>query len=116
MILSPKIALPISDGMCYLPVESIIRVQAEGTYARVILQSNTPSMTVCKVLKDFEKVLLQHQFIRVHRTHLVNLRHIRSFHRSDGGYLVMNNGDEVPVSRRGKDWVQQQLMELAHRV
>jgi len=58
---------------------------------------------ISKTLKDVEEMLSRHHFIRVHKSHLVNIIYIRSFDKSSGGNLVLEDGSQVPVSRRKRD-------------
>ena len=60
-------------------------------------------MLVTRLLKDFEELLAPYRFFRVHNSHLVNLRYICKFSRSEGGQVVMENGDVVDVSRRRRE-------------
>ena len=60
-------------------------------------------MLVTRLLKDFEELLAPYRFFRVHNSHLVNLRYISKFSRSEGGQVVMENGDVVDVSRRRRE-------------
>ena len=54
-------------------------------------------------LKEFEEMLLPFRFCRVHNMHLINLNYVRKYLRGDGGRVIMENGDEIDVSRRKKD-------------
>jgi two-component system LytT family response regulator len=56
-------------------------------------------MTVSKTLKEFEELLVDYGFIRVHQSHLVNSSHIKSYQKSDGGYIIMIDGSVIPISR-----------------
>jgi len=56
-----------------------------------------------KPLKYFEELLEGYDFVRIHQSHIINLRHIRRYVRGDGGQVIMNNGTEIEVSRRKKD-------------
>jgi two-component system LytT family response regulator len=57
---------------------------------------------VTKTLKEFELLLKESGFFRVHQSHLVNLQHIKEFIKQDGGYLIMQDGVRIPVSFRKK--------------
>lgn len=64
---------------------------------------------VAKTLIEFEDLLQEHAFIRVHKTHLVNLKHVVAYVKTDGGVLQLSNGDKIAVSRRRKENVLKQL-------
>ncbi len=75
----------------------IIRIESSSNYSRVFF-TNRPPLLVCKILQWFEDMLPMESFVRVHRSHLVN----RSFiaERPSEHYLLLENGQVVPVSRR----------------
>ena len=97
-----KIAVPTGDGLEFLMIGHIIRIESSSYYSKVFLVNRTP-LLVTRLLKDFEEILAPYRFFRVHNSHLVNLRYIRKFVRGDGGQVYMDNGDVVDVSRRRKD-------------
>lgn len=97
-----KIGLPTSHGFRYMSIDKVIHIQADGSYSRIFTTTNEEIVT-CRVLKDFERALGRPTFLRVHRAHIVNLNHVKSLKRSAGGFLVMSNGNEVPISRKDKE-------------
>jgi len=101
--LAQKIGVPTTFGTDYYHVQEMIRLQADGAYIQLILESGQ-KVTVCRRLKDFEAVVQGKGFIRIHRSHIVNLNHIKGIHKNEGGYLTMSNGDKVPIAR--KEWQQ----------
>ena len=104
----PRIGLPTSDRIEFVEVKSIIRCQGESNYTCLHFENRRP-LLVAKTLIEFEELLQEHNFIRVHKTHLVNLKHVSAYVRNDGGRLILSNGHEVAVSRRRKDVVQKAL-------
>ncbi|MGV8092707.1 MAG: LytR/AlgR family response regulator transcription factor [Mangrovibacterium sp.] len=108
---SPKIGLPVGDHVEYVPVDSIIRCKGEGNYTRFIFPDRK-AILVAKTLVEFEELLADHGFIRVHKTHLVNLKYVTAFIRDNSGSLILSNGDEVAISRRRKDRVRERLKLL----
>lgn len=99
-----KIALPQEDKTEFIAVRDIIRCQADSNYTRFHLV-NDKSLIVSKTLKEYEMALREHNFYRVHNSHLVNLDHVRALSRRDGGCLEMADGSCVPISRTRKDEV-----------
>jgi two-component system LytT family response regulator len=97
-----KIAVPTGEGLEFLLIGDIVRIESSSYYSKVYL-TNRPPLLVTRLLKDFEDLLLPYRFFRIHNSHLVNLRYIRKFVRGDGGQVYMDNGDIVDVSRRRKD-------------
>ncbi len=97
-----RLALPQDDKIDFIPIRQIIRCQAESNYTRFILE-NRREILVSHTLKDFEAALESCGFIRTHQSHLVNLNHIQSLVKRDGGYLKMTDGSSVPISRSRKE-------------
>jgi two-component system LytT family response regulator len=97
-----KIAVPTNDGLEFLSISDIIRIESVSYYSKLFLVSGQVTL-VTRLLKDFEELLAPYRFFRVHNSHLVNLRYIRKFSRSEGGQVVMENGDVVDVSRRRRE-------------
>ncbi len=102
---NPRIGLPTGDRIEFIEVSKIIRCQGEGNYTHFFFEENK-HLLVAKTLVEFEDLLQGHSFIRVHKTHLVNLKHIVAWLKTDGGVLQFSNSDKVAVSRSGKDEVQ----------
>lgn len=97
-----RLALPQDDKIDFIPIHQIIRCQAESNYTRFILE-NHKEILVSRTLKDFEAALESCGFIRTHQSHLVNINHIQSYVKRDGGYLKMSDGSSVPISRSRKE-------------
>jgi len=108
---SKKIALTFSDKIDYVEVKHIIQCKGEGNYTRIILSCGKEHL-LSKPLIDFEEILNGYGFIRTHKAHVVNLSHVSTFIKSDGGYLKMTDGTSVPVSRRKKEFVLDELKKL----
>jgi two-component system LytT family response regulator len=97
-----KIAVPLADGLEFILIKNIIRIESSSSYSRIFLM-NGQSMLVTKLLKDFEDMLVPYRFFRVHNSHLVNLNYIKKYLRGVGGQVLLDNGDLIDVSRRKKD-------------
>jgi len=97
-----KIAIPSSEGLEFIEIKGIVRIESSSNYSRIFL-SNGKNIFVTKLLKDFEDLLLPYHFYRVHNSHLINMNYIQKYIRGDGGQVVMQNGDTVDVSRRKKE-------------
>ena len=101
-----KIPLPNSDGIEFVFPHKILYCKSDGSYTYVIMEHKKSLIT--KSLREMEELLEEHNFLRTHKSFLVNLSHIIKYIRIDGGYLVLSNGDKVAVSRRKKE----ELMKL----
>ena len=107
-IANKRIALPLADKIHFVEVQHIISCKGEASYT-TIFTSKGKHYLVSKPLIEYEDILSDYGFIRTHKSHIVNRTHINTFIKSDGGYLLMSDGSNIPVSRRKKEAV---LLEL----
>src|SRR5690349_21050842 len=75
---TPRIAIPMSSSFEFIPVSDIVRCVGESSYTTFYLKGGN-KMIVSKTLKEYEDLLNEHDFLRVHKSHLVNLNHVKSF-------------------------------------
>ena len=94
-----RISIRSSRGLFFIDKESIIRIEADGSYCNVYLTNGT-KQTVSKPLCRIEKLLNSSNYFRTHHSHLVNSNHIVMLQYEDGGYLQMSDGSQVPIARR----------------
>lgn len=106
-----KLALNTLDKLHIVNISDIVRCESDVNYTQFFF-SNGNKLLVTKTLKDFEDLLSEHQFIRVHQSHLVNVNFIKEFVKGDGGYLVMTDKTSVPVSTRKRIAVVEMLNSL----
>ncbi len=97
-----KIALSTTEGVFLKKIASIIHIQADGNYTKFYFEGIKKSMLISRILKDFESILKDYGFVRVHFSHLINLNHLESYHPKDGGHVMMSNKSLLPVSVRKK--------------
>ncbi|MFN4082346.1 MAG: LytR/AlgR family response regulator transcription factor [Bacteroidia bacterium] len=105
---NPKIALNLSDCIEYIPLKNIIRLESDSNYTKVHLTDGR-KLIISKTLKDFEIMLENNNFIRVHQSHLINTEHLKKILKNDGGFIQMTDGSEVPVSRSKKEFINKKL-------
>jgi two-component system LytT family response regulator len=99
-----KIAVPLADKIEFIAVSKIVRLEAEGNYTHFYLDGQKHYL-VCKTLKEYQELLESHQFIRSHQSHLINYRKIAAYVKTDGGYIAMEDGSRVPISRQKREEV-----------
>jgi two-component system LytT family response regulator len=100
-----KIGVPTLTGLDFIQIEDIILCRAEGNYTHVTIKNK--NILVTRTLKEFEDLLSEYSFLRIHRSYLINLDHILKYNRThqlpdvegDGGSVTLSNNLEVPVSR-----------------
>lgn len=104
-----KIALPTAEELHFVSIDEIVRCKGENNYTMFFL-TNGKSILVSRTLKEWDDLLSSHQFIRTHQSHLINTIHVKSYVKKDGGYILMNDGSMVSVSKHKKE---QTLNKLA---
>jgi two-component system LytT family response regulator len=97
-----KLALPSSNGLELISFDKIINCQADRAYCNFYLTDNR-KILVCKPMKDFEEILTSKNFLKVHKSTIVNIKHIEKYVRGKAGYLLMSDGSMVNVSVRKKE-------------
>lgn len=107
-----KIALTTTDGFTFVNHKDIIRCEAESNYTTVVLMDGTTHL-ITKTLGHFEKLLIEKDFFRIHKSHLVNLHTVRKFIKSKKGGLVETvDGIQVEVSSRKRGELLERLSNL----
>jgi len=99
---SPKIVLSTSDKINVVKVKDIVRCESDNYYTFFHFK-NGERLLKSKTLKENEELLKDHNFIRPHKSHLVNVLFIESYLKQDGGYIILTDGSKIPVSRRKKE-------------
>ena len=102
-----RIAVPSNEGVFFFMIDEILRLEADRSYTHIHLVNKRPFIA-SKTLKHFEEMLDEFKFIRTHKSHLVNPRHITRV-SNDHEFVLLTDGAKVEVSRRKKEEVLQQL-------
>jgi two-component system LytT family response regulator len=97
-----KLVLPTSTGLIFVSINDIIRCQADVNYTTLFIQG-AKKIVVSKPLKEYDDILADHNFFRIHQSHLINLAHIKSYQKGKGGTVIMADDSEVEVSTRRKE-------------
>jgi two-component system LytT family response regulator len=106
-----RIALSTSDGIHLFEISDIIRCESEDNYTKFFIKNNKPIL-ISKTLKEYEDLLTEHGFERIHQSHLINLVYLKSYIKRDGGYVVMADNSNLPISQRKKERLQELLKTL----
>ena len=96
------IALPEMNGFAIIKVTNIIRCEGERNYTRVFYQ-NATSVLISRTLLEFDQLLVPHGFCRIHRSHLVNLKCVNRYLKTDGGLVEMSDKSKLRVSPKYKE-------------
>ena len=97
-----RITLPTFEGLRFIILKDIIRCEADNNYTNFYLNSGE-KVLVTKTLKEYDESLSGEDFIRVHQSHLVNIKFVDRYIKGDGGTIIMTDGSHVEVSRRRKE-------------
>lgn len=106
-----RIALSTSDGIHLFEVKDIIRCESHDNYTKFYIKDNKPIL-IAKTLKEYEDLLSEQGFERIHQSHLINLAYLKSYIKKDGGYAVMADNSHLPISQRKKERLQELLKSL----
>jgi two-component system, LytTR family, response regulator len=96
-----QVILPTVDGFEVVKMEDIVRLKGNGNFTDVYLADGSKKM-VCRFLKHFTDIL-PFPFVRIHKSHVINIHCVKSYRKSAGGYVVLNDGTEVEVSTAYKE-------------
>ena len=94
-----KISISALDGIHFIDLKDIVRFEAVNNYTYIFLKEGE-KITASKTIKLYEQQLASANFYRVHKSHVINLNYMRKYVKGDGGYLVMDDGMRIEVSRR----------------
>lgn len=109
--INKKIVLKDSDSIYLVKIADIIRCESDKSYTTFVVH-NQKNIVISKGLKDFEELLEPYGFIRTHQSHLINCTKIKRFDKADGGLIVLENEDRVPLSQRKREYVLELLNNI----
>ncbi len=99
-----KIILSTAEKIHIIKINDIIRCGSDNYYTNFYF-TNGQKLLISKTLKENEKLLKGHNFIRPHKSHLINTKYIKGFMKGDGGFIIMTDDSKIPVSRRRKEMI-----------
>lgn len=99
-----KIVLNDKRNTYFIKIADILYCEAEGPYTKFYIANESPIL-VSKSLKDYDEMLSNYGFIRTHHSYLVNAVKIKMLDKKDGGILILDDGNQVPISQRKRDAV-----------
>jgi two-component system LytT family response regulator len=97
-----KLALPLKEGLVFHDLKDIVRFEAQKGYTSVYLQSGQKLLS-SQSIKEYEDILPESVFYRIHNAHLVNLNFVLKYHKGRGGNIEMSDGTMLEVATRRKD-------------
>ncbi|MBC6992905.1 LytTR family DNA-binding domain-containing protein [Neolewinella lacunae] len=106
-----KLSIAALDGIHFVKIRDIVRFEAEDNYTHIYLVGGN-KITASKTIKAYEDMLAPFNFYRVHKRHVINMNYMKKFVKGDGGYLIMDDGIHIEVSRRRRPAFMTQLRIL----
>jgi len=96
-----RIALPTLEGLVFVNVQDIIYCEASSNYTQIVTAQE--KYLVSKTLKEYDELLSDHNFFRIHNSYLININAIKKYVKGDGGHVVLSNNVSLDVSKRKKE-------------
>ena len=96
-----KIALPTMEGLVFVNIKDILYCEASSNYTQIF--TTEEKYLVSKTLKEYDELLSDHNFFRIHNSYLININSIKKYVKGEGGYVVLNNNTALDVSKRKKE-------------
>lgn len=96
-----QVILPTLDGFEVIRMEQILRLQGNGNFTDVYLNDGKKKMA-CRFLKHYAEIL-PYPFLRVHKSHIINIDYVNSYHKGQGGYVVLQDETEILISANYKE-------------
>ena len=106
-----KMSISAIDGIYFVNIKDIVRFEAEDNYTHIFLESGE-RITASRTIKAYEDMLVNMNFYRVHKKHVINLNYMKMFIKGDGGYLLMEDSKKIEVSRRRRPAFMEQMRRL----
>jgi len=106
--ISDKIVLHTQEKIISAKISDIIRCESSGNYTTFFFNDKS-KLLITRTLKEFDKILSPHNFIRTHQSHLINIDFVKEFVKTEGGYLLLKDGSHISVSIRKRTEVLAQL-------
>jgi len=106
-----QIAIPLFEGLEFLHVKDIIRCESDAGNTLIFSQTSKRIYS-SKHLKEYQTILSDYNFFRIHHSHLINMSHIKKFLKEDGGTVIMSDGSSLPVARRRREGFLEALDEV----
>ncbi|MCB0835080.1 MAG: response regulator transcription factor [Bacteroidetes bacterium] len=96
-----RIVLPTSNGFTVVDPDDIIRCESDRNYTFIFLKDKR-RILVSRTIKEYDEMLQEFNFFRIHQSHLINLNYLKNYTRGRGGYVELTDGTTLDVSARRK--------------
>jgi two-component system LytT family response regulator len=105
-----KLCIPSTKGFEVIEIQNILYIEADSNYSNFHLMDKH-MVCASKPLVEYATLLEDCNFLRIHKSYVINLDHVKNYIRGEGGAVVLTGGKEVEVSRRKKEWLMQRMKE-----
>lgn len=105
-----KLCIPSIKGFQVVEIQDIIYCEASSNYTNFYF-TNRPSLCASKPIHEYEELLKDSHFARIHKSYLINIEHIKEYVRGEGGSIMLSDGKELDVSRRKKDLLMSRMKD-----
>jgi two-component system LytT family response regulator len=104
-----KMAVPTLEGLIFINLKEVVRLEAKNSYTQILL-ADGEVVTATRTIKDYEDILPESMFCRIHNSHIINLQKIEKYHKGRGGYVTLEDGSTIEVaSRRRQEFLRRLL-------
>jgi two-component system LytT family response regulator len=97
-----RLALPTSQGFEFFDITELIRCESDRNYTVFFFKSIKP-VTVSRNIKQYEEILTKKGFVRVHASHIINIRELKAYHKGNGGYVILSDDTKIDISKSRRD-------------
>lgn len=97
-----RLALPTQQGFEFFNLSDLIRCEADRNYT-IFHFKNARPLTISRNIKQYEEMLNKKGFIRVHASHIINLRELKAYHKGNGGYLILSDDSKIDISKSRRE-------------
>ncbi len=105
-----KMAVPTVDGLIFINLREVVRLEAKSSYTQINLENGEVVMAT-RTIKDYEDILPETLFCRIHNSHIINLQKIEKYHKGRGGYVILEDGSEIEVASRRRQEFMRRLLK-----
>ena len=97
-----RLALPTSQGFEFFDLADLIRCESDRNYTVFFFKSSKP-VTVSRNIKQYEEMLTKKGFVRVHASHIINIRELKAYHKGNGGFVILSDNTKIDISKSRKE-------------
>ena len=105
-----KMAVPTLEGLIFINLKEVVRLEAKSSYTQ-ILMNNGEVITATRTIKDYEDILPESMFCRIHNSHIINLSKIEKYNKGRGGYVTLEDGSTIEVATRRRQEFLRRLLK-----